>query len=333
MKASETSKLPAEVIQIISSCRTSNRLKASWQLLNSLGLYISLWAVMFFTGEHILLTIILSILAGTLLIRVFIIFHDCAHNSFFPSTKLNTIIGRILSIFVFTPFEHWRWEHNVHHATSGKLNSRNTGDITTLTVSEYNSANRSKKILYRIYRHPFTLFIVGSTFRFLLQQRFASKDANKKRRLSVWLTNISIIVFTIGLISIYGIKQWMIIQFTIVAVASSIGIWLFYIQHQFEDAYWTTCDKWNHVDAAMLGSSFYKLPKLLQWLTGNIGFHHIHHLNPKIPNYHLEKCHNAHSFFNTVKTLGIRSSFETLNFKLWDEQLQKLVPFEKGKQT
>ena len=230
---------------------------------------------------------------------------------------------------MFTPFEHWRWEHNVHHATSGKLDERNTGDITTLTVEEYKNASRFKKFLYRIYRHPFILFAVGSSFRFILQQRFASKDANKKRRHSVWMTNFSMLIFTIGLISIYGVKQWAIIQFITVAVASSIGIWLFYIQHQFEDAYWTTTDDWNHIDAAMLGSSFYKLPKPLQWLTGNIGFHHVHHLSPKIPNYHLEKCHNAHEFFKTVKTFGIRSSLKSLKLKLWDERLQKLVPFEK----
>ena len=322
-------KLPEDVRTVLTQYKKSNTLKASWQLINSLGSYILLWVIMYFTVQlSMLLTVLLSIIAGMLLIRIFIIFHDCAHGSFFTTPRLNVMFGRIISVFVFTPFEHWKWEHNVHHATSGKLDDRNVGDITTLTVAEYEGASSFKQFLYRIYRHPLTLFIIGSLFRFMIQQRFSSKTANTRRRGSIWATNIAILVLSLALISIYGLKNWAIIQLLTVAVASSIGVWLFYVQHQFEDAYWTEGDDWDFIDAAMLGSSYYKLPKVLQWLTGNIGFHHIHHLSPLIPNYHLENCHNNHDFFKTVKTFGIKESLQTIQLRLWDERQKKLIPFD-----
>ena len=322
-------KLPEDVKSILTRYKESNTFKASWQLINSLGAYILLWVIMYFSVKvSILLTIALSLIAGALLIRIFIIFHDCTHGSFFTSPRLNLLFGRIISVFVFTPFEHWKWEHNVHHATSGKLDDRNTGDITTLTVEEYQSASSFQKCLYHIYRNPFTLFLVGSLFRFIVQERFSSKSANPKRRHSVWATNIAILILSSVLISIYGFKHWAMIQLLTVAVASSIGVWLFYVQHQFEEAYWAREGDWDFIDAAMLGSSYYKLPKVLQWLTGNIGFHHIHHLSPRIPNYHLENCHNTHEYFKSVKTFGIRDSLKTLQLRLWDEHQKKLVPFD-----
>ena len=325
----EPNRLPKDVKSVLTRYMASNTLKASWQLINSLGVYILLWVMMYYTVQKsMLLTIGLSILAGMLLIRIFIIFHDCTHGSFFTSPRLNVIFGRIISVFVFTPFEHWKWEHNVHHATSGKLDDRNVGDITTLTVDEYQKASRFKKYLYRVYRNPLSLFVFGSLFRFIIQQRFASKTANTRRRQSIWATNFAILALSVFLINIYGLKHWAIIQLLTVAVASSIGVWLFYIQHQFEDAYWTCSDDWDFIDAAMLGCSYYKLPKPLQWLTGNIGFHHIHHLSPRIPNYHLEKCHNNHEYFKNVKTFGVRESLKTIQLRLWDERQQKLIPFD-----
>jgi acyl-lipid omega-6 desaturase (Delta-12 desaturase) len=299
-----------------------------WQVLNTLVPYACLWVLMYFTVQiSWWLTVPLAILAGGFLVRVFIIFHDCGHGSFFKSKRANHILGSITGFLTFTPYFHWRWEHSVHHATSGDLDRRGTGDIWTLTVQEYLESSRWKRFAYRLARNPVILFVVAPLFMFLVRERFVTSGAGKKESRSVYLTNFSIAAIAVALSCAFGVGSYLIIQLIAFGVAASVGVWLFYVQHQFEGVYWERSDNWDYTTAALKGSSFYKLPKILQWFSGNIGFHHIHHLSPRIPNYHLEKCHKAEPLFQTVKPVTLWASFKSFTFRLWDEKERRLVGF------
>lgn len=273
------------------------------------------------------LTALFVIIAAGLLVRIFIIFHDCVHGSFFKSNRANVFWGYIAGVLTFTPFANWRHLHLSHHATSGNLERRGMGDIWTLTVEEYLEASDSKKRLYRVIRHPFVLFIAGPILQFLIVQRIPTKGTQAPETRSVWIMNGLVIGFAILLIAIFGVLPWALIQLSIMVISSSIGVWMFYVQHQYEDAYWEHEKDWNYVEAALLGSSYYKLPRVLQWFTGNIGFHHVHHLSPKIPNYNLEKCHHSDPAFTEVKTLTLTSSFKLAKLRLWDEKTKQLISF------
>lgn len=274
------------------------------------------------------LAVPLAVLAGAFLVRVFIIFHDCGHGSFFPSAKANDILGFITGALTFTPYRHWRWEHAIHHSTSGNLDRRGTGDVWTLTVEEYLQASRWKRFAYRLARNPFILFGLAPLYLFIIHQRFPSPRAATRERHSVAWTNLAIVLIATGLIWLFGWKAYLILQLIVLMTAAAAGVWLFYVQHQFEGVYWERSDNWDYSTAALKGSSFYKLPKILQWFSGNIGFHHIHHLSSRIPNYHLEECHQAEPLFQTVKPVTLLSSFKSFTFRLWDERRQKLVGYE-----
>ncbi|RME93964.1 MAG: fatty acid desaturase [Verrucomicrobia bacterium] len=302
--------------------------RASWQIVNTVGAYAALWYLMYLSlSVSWWLTIPLAVLAGGLLIRTFIIFHDCGHGSFFKSRRANAFWGFITGLLTFTPFYHWRWEHSLHHATAGDLDRRGVGDVWTLTVQEYLEASRWKKFAYRLARNPFVLFLLAPLYLFLIRQRLPSPNASPRERLSVWTMNLAIVALAAVLISIFGFWPWLILQLTAIAVAGSGGVWLFYVQHQFEDAYWERRENWDYTEAALKGSSFYKLPRVLQWFSGNIGFHHIHHLSPRIPNYNLERCHRSHPIFQNVKPMTLRDSLKSIRFRLWDEDGRKLVGF------
>lgn len=316
--------------EIVAKYRKPNRWRANWQILNTVGVYIGLWYLMYLSlSISWWLTIPLAVLAGGLLIRAFIIFHDCGHGSFFKSRRANAFWGFITGVLTFTPYYHWRWEHAIHHATTGDLNHRGVGDIWTLTVKEYLESSRWKKFSYRLIRNPFVLFVLGPLFLLLIRQRFPNPGAKPREKRSVWIMNLTIFGVAAGLISIYGFLPWLIIQLTATAVAGTCGVWLFYIQHQFEDAYWERNEEWDYTDAAMKGSSFYKLPKVLQWFSGNIGFHHIHHLSPRIPNYNLERCHRSDPMFTEVEAMTIFGSLKTVTYRLWDEEAKKLISFRR----
>jgi len=265
--------------------------------------------------------------AAGFLVRVFIIFHDCGHGSFFKSRRANDAWGFIAGVLTFTPYFHWRWEHALHHSTSGDLDRRGVGDVWTLTVQEYLESSRWKRFAYRLARNPFVLFVLAPLFLFVIRERFPSPGAPRRERNSVYLTNLAILGLAGTLSCIFGLKAYLLLQLTITLVAGSAGIWLFYVQHQFEGVYWERGEEWDYAKAALQGSSFYKLPKILQWFSGNIGFHHIHHLSPRIPNYHLEKCHRAEPLFQTVQPITLFSSFKSFTFRLWDEQRRKLVGY------
>ena len=230
-------------------------------------------------------------------------------------------------MLTFTLYYHWRWEHALHHSTSGDLDRRGTGDVWTLTVQEYLESSRWQRFAYRLARNPIVLFVIAPLFLFLIWQRIPKAKASLRERLSVYWTNLAILGMAAGLSWIFGFKAYLLIQLTVMAVAGSAGVWLFYVQHQFEGVYWERGEDWDYATAALKGSSFYKLPKILQWFSGNIGFHHIHHLSPRIPNYHLEKCHKAEPLFQTVKPITLFASFKSFTFRLWDEQRHKLVGY------
>ena len=208
-----------------------------------------------------------------------------------------------------------------------QIDRRGTGDIWTLTVQEYLEASRWKRFSYRLARNPLILFIIAPVFLFVVLERVPSRKAPVRERYSVYLTNLALGAVAAGLIWFFGLKAYLIIQLTVLMVAGSAGVWMFYVQHQFEGVYWERNKEWDYVKAALQGSSFYKLPKVLQWFSGNIGFHHIHHLSPRIPNYHLEKCHKAEPLFQTVKPMTFFASFKSFTFRLWDEQRHRPVGY------
>jgi omega-6 fatty acid desaturase (delta-12 desaturase) len=320
----------AEWKQIVACFQEPSASRAIWQIVDSFGSYALLWVLMYWTvAISWWLTIPLAALAGGLLVRIFIIFHDCGHGSFFKSRLANDITGFIAGVLTFTPYYHWRWEHSLHHGASGHLDRRGTGDIWTLTVQEYLESSRGKRFAYRLARNPMVLFVIAPVFLFVVRERFPSPKASARERRSVWWMNLAILTMAAGLSLVFGLKAYLLIQLVVLMTAGSVGVWLFYVQHQFEDAYWERGEEWDYTTAALQGSSFYKLPRILQWFSGNIGFHHIHHLSPRIANYNLERCHNFHPLFRNVKPLTLFESLKSMNFRLWDEQGRRLVSFRR----
>jgi omega-6 fatty acid desaturase (delta-12 desaturase) len=307
--------------------------RAVWQITNTIVPYVLLWYLMYRLKDiSIWLTIPLAILAGALLVRVFIIFHDCGHGSYFKSRWANDIVGFIAGVMTATPYYHWRWEHAIHHGTSGQLDNRGTGDIWTMTVQEYLDASRWRRFSYRLARNPFVLFVLAPLFVFVVLQRFPSRKASQRERHSVAWMNLALLCVVVVMSWVFGIGPYLLLQSVAWMVAGAAGIWLFYVQHQFEDVYWERGEGWDYVAAALQGSSFYKLPRVLQWFSGNIGFHHIHHLSPRIPNYNLQKCHEADPVFQRVQPITLLSSLRSLAFRFWDEPARKLVGYARMRQ-
>jgi acyl-lipid omega-6 desaturase (Delta-12 desaturase) len=299
-----------------------------WQIVNTMVPLVACWYLMWrFLEVSYWYTLGVSVIAGLLVVRVFIIFHDCGHGSFFKSKRANDIVGFIAGMITFTPYGHWRWQHAVHHATSGDLDRRGEGDIWTLTVKEYLEASPAKRMIYRVTRNPFILLVVGPLFLFLLYQRVSSSGAKGKDRASVIWMNVALTFMVAGFCWLFGWKEYLMMQLPVTAVAGAAGIWMFYVQHQYEDVYWEHHEGWNYTTAALEGSSFYKLPKILQWFTGNIGYHHVHHLSSKIPNYYLERCHNSHQIFKSVKPMTFWRSLKCASLRLWDEESRRLVGY------
>ncbi|MDF1751816.1 MAG: fatty acid desaturase [Verrucomicrobiales bacterium] len=317
---------------VVSEYQKPNFWVASWQIINSVGAYAVLWYLMYLSlSVSWLLTFPLAVLAGGFLVRVFIIFHDCGHGSFFKSQRANHIWGWITGLLTFTPYYHWRWEHSVHHSTNGDLDRRGIGDIWTYTVTEYLQSSRWEKFSYHLARHPLILFVLAPVFLFVIRERFFSPKAKPREVKSVMMMNVAVIALAACLIAVYGVVPWLIIQLTTVGVASTAGVWLFYIQHQFDGAYWERSEDWDYTAAALQGSSYYKLPKVFQWFSGNIGFHHIHHLSSRIPNYNLERCHRSDPMFEAIKPLTMAGSLKSITFRLWDEESRKLISFRQLK--
>lgn len=306
--------------------------RSLWQLSSTLILYFLLWYFMYRSlAVSYLLTLALAIPASGLLCRIFIFLHDCGHGSFFKSARANDFVGTICGILTFTPYFQWRHEHAIHHASSGDLERRGIGDVKTLTVKEYLSLTPWEQLKYRLYRHPLILFATGPLILFLGGYRFVSGHGGKRERHNIYLTNLALLAICLVMTLTIGFKSYLLVQLPICVFTASIAGWLFYIQHQFEDTYWERRPNWEYTAAALRGSSYYKLPKILQWFTGNIGLHHIHHLSPKIPNYYLQRCLDANPTFQQTTTITFWRGFKASSLKLWDEQEQKLISFAQFK--
>jgi acyl-lipid omega-6 desaturase (Delta-12 desaturase) len=330
MKNSDTpnkNKRP-EWMEIISRYNIPDPVKSWWQIINSVGSYIILWVIMVKTIEiSYWLTLLLSVLAAGFMVRIFIIFHDCGHGSFFKSKRLNTIVGIITGLIVFTPYHKWHHDHKIHHQTVGNLDKRGIGDVKTLTVEEYSKLTRWQKLGYRFYRNPFFLFGIAPILLFTIQLRFTNRNMTAREKLYVHLTSLSLVAAIVILSMVIGWKTYLLIQLPVLYIATAHGVWLFYVQHQYRHVKWTETEEWDYKTIALNGSSLFKLPALLNWFTGSIGYHHIHHLSPLIPNYNLKRCHNENSLFHQVKPLTFFTAFESLFLRLWDEKRQMLIKF------
>lgn len=309
--------------------RPSQR-QAVWQLVNTFVPYIGLWALMVYTinsGVSYWVTLALVVMAALLQVRIFIFFHDCGHGSFFSSPRANMILGYITGILTFTPYHLWRHSHAIHHASAGNLDRRGIGDVWTMTVEEYQAAPQKTRIAYRVYRNPLVLLGLGPTVSFIIGQRFWRKGANRRDRMSVIVTNLAILAILIVASLTVGLGTYLLIQLPIVLISGALGIWLFYVQHQYQGVFWARQEAWDPTKAALEGSSYYKLPRVARWFTGNIGLHHIHHLRPRIPNYRLQPCYDQVPAMQAVEPLTFGQSLKSLHLNLWDEKRQCLVSF------
>ncbi|MEJ2206868.1 MAG: fatty acid desaturase [Gemmatimonadota bacterium] len=313
---------------IVARYQKPSRARAIWQLVNTVGSYVALWGFMAWsTSISWWITLPVAALAGLFLVRTFIIFHDCGHGSFFASRRANAFWGFVTGLLTFTPYYHWRGEHAIHHGTTADLDRRGVGDVWTMTVQEYLESSRWKRFAYRLARNPIILFGIAPVVLFVVLQRFSRKGASVKERRSVWWMNGALLAMAVGMSAIYGVVPYVLIQLTVLVVAGGVGVWLFYLQHQFEDVYWERGGDWDYAAAALQGSSFLRLPRVLQWFSGNIGFHHVHHLSPRIPNYNLERCHRSDPLFHEVEPMSLLAGIKALSLRLWDESAKKLVGF------
>jgi acyl-lipid omega-6 desaturase (Delta-12 desaturase) len=312
---------------IIARYQRSDRLRSMMQIATTL---IPLAGLLYLMYRSLALsywaTLLLAVPAAGFLVRTFIIMHDCAHGSFFPWKRANAIVGWLTGVLTMTPFGQWRHDHALHHASSGDLDRRGHGDVDTLTVREYQALPRAARLRYRLIRNPFVLFGLGP-IHFVLKNRIPAPSATRRQHVSVWSTNVAIAAAYVGLSMWIGWSAAPLIYGPAMYLAAAAGIWLFYVQHQFEGTYWQNHATWDYATAAICGSSYLELPAVLRWFTGSIGLHHVHHLGPRIPNYALKRCHDENSVFHDVTVITLRQSLRTLRLTLWDEARGQLVGF------
>ncbi|MFB9859511.1 fatty acid desaturase [Salinicoccus siamensis] len=298
------------------------------QILNTIVPFFVLWFLAYQSlSVSFWLSLLFSLATAGFMIRTFIIFHDCAHQSFFKSKKWNSILGTFTGIITHFAYEKWKREHSIHHATSGNLDKRGIGDIWVMTVEEYKEASRSERLKYRLYRNPLVMFGLGPLSLFLYANRFNRKGAKKKERMNTYIINLSLLAIYALIGFSLGRHVLLLVQLPIIYFAGALGIWLFYVQHQFEDSYFENESEWDYVKAAVDGSSYYKLPRWLEWMTGSIGYHHVHHLAPRVPNYHLEQAHESTPPLHQATTITLKSSLESIRFRLYDEKNKTFVGF------
>ncbi|MFT7220163.1 MAG: omega-6 fatty acid desaturase (delta-12 desaturase) [Candidatus Azotimanducaceae bacterium] len=310
-------------------------LKALFSLGHTVLLFVVTIGLMFITLQvHYGLTLLLSLVASALYLRLFMIGHDCGHGSYFPKKWQNALLGSFIGVLTGTPFRYWAKQHAKHHATTGNLDKRGDGDVITKTAEEFNESGWFAQICYRFYRNPWFMLLVSAPVHFVLLQRLPLGDQMKTREgwISVMGTNVGICFYYGTLIAIFGLVPFLMVYIPILMLSSAGAVWLFYVQHQFEDAYWSRKDTWTYDQATLTGSSFYDLPRWLHWATGNIGYHHIHHLNPKVPGYQLPDCFDANPVLQQARYLSVRKSLATANLALWDEDAQRLISFKENSQ-
>jgi omega-6 fatty acid desaturase (delta-12 desaturase) len=308
--------------------------RALRQLISTFLPFLASMAALLYAMSHGLwFALALALPAAIFLVRLFIIQHDCGHGSFFKSRRINETLGWALSLLTMMPYSAWRHAHAAHHAHAGNLDHRGTGDVTTLTVREYQSRSRWRRLFYRIYRHPLVLFGVGPAYLLLVRYRvpLGRELRDRRRWLSIVGTDLAAAACAIGFSAIIGVGPFLLAWATVLLLATALGVWFFYIQHQFADTYWADGASWEFRTAAIEGSSYYDLPQFLHWLTGSIGFHHIHHLACKIPNYRLRACFEANPEFQRAKRLTLWASIKSVQLALWDEDRRKLISFRQAR--
>jgi acyl-lipid omega-6 desaturase (Delta-12 desaturase) len=295
-----------------------------------IALWVTAWQL--FAHGHWWATLLLGTVAAGFLVRLFLIQHDCSHGAFFPQRRVNDWIGRFLGVFTLTPYDLWRRTHAIHHATSGNLDRRGIGDVDTLTVREYFARSRLGRLKYRLYRNPLVMFGFGPAYLFLVQQRLpiGLMRGGLQPWLSTMATNGGILILVAALIWLVGIKAFLVVHLPIMLLAASIGVWLFYVQHQFEETTWSEGERWNVHDAALHGSSHYDLPRILRWFTANIGIHHIHHLSSRVPYYRLPQVLRDYPELANVGRLTLLQSLGCVRLALWDEDQQRLISFREA---
>ncbi|MEK3937046.1 fatty acid desaturase [Sporosarcina sp. FSL W7-1349] len=325
MSKEKTKKLHQDVAPFAKS----DKKKSVLQLINTIPPVIILWFLAYQSLDvSIWLTLALCVVNAGFVVRTFIIFHDCTHGSFFKNKKANDIVGTMTGVLTLFAYEKWKREHSIHHATSSNLDKRGVGDIWVMTIEEYVQASKWQRLAYRFYRNPLVMFGLGPMYLVLISSRFNRKDARRKEQLNTYLTNVILVGLYTGLILLIGWQSFLLIQGSTMFVAGMLGIWLFYIQHTFEDSYFEEESEWDYVKAAVEGSSYYKLPRVLQWVTGNIGFHHVHHLAPRVPNYNLEMAHELTPPLQQATTITIKTSLESLKYRLYDPARKTFVTFK-----
>lgn len=294
--------------------------------------YLVLTAAMYaLAGVSPALVAALSIPASGFLMRTFIVFHDCAHGSFLPWRRVNAWLGVACGLLVYSPFHSWRHEHAVHHATAGDLDRRGMGDVDTLTVAEYQGRSRPQRLAYRLMRNPLVMLGVGPLWALILEPRLVPSWARRRFGRKIIATDLALVALLGGLCALLGWRVVLIVQLPAAMLAGAMGIWLFYVQHQFEDVYWERKDDWSYVASALQGSSHLRLPRMLQFLTGNIGLHHVHHLNARIPNYNLQRAHDENPVFHAARELSLWEAVLALRLKLYDERSGRLVTFRQAR--
>ncbi len=331
-ESSETS--ASDWMQALAQYRRPDHFRSILEIILTGIPFILLWlAAWWALSISYWLTLAISVPAAGFLVRIFMIQHDCGHASFFRRKETNDWVGRVLGTLTLTPYFVWRRSHSVHHSTHGNLEKRGTGDIDTLTVREYQALSPRRRLAYRLYRHPIVMFGIGPAYIFLLQNRWPSGFMRSGWRfwLSAMGTNASIILAVSLMIYLIGAVPFLLVHLPIVVFASSIGVWLFYVQHQFEDTTWAHDEDWQLHDAALYGSSHYDLPVVLRWMTANIGVHHVHHLSSRIPYYRLQEVLRDHPELTEVKRLTLWESFACVRLQLWDEEKRKLISFSKAR--
>jgi omega-6 fatty acid desaturase (delta-12 desaturase) len=308
--------------------------RSLWQLASTATLVVATWVLMYFSLRvSYWLTLALAVPSAFFLIRLFIIQHDCGHGAFFKSPRVADAVGSVIGVLTLTPYHYWKKTHAIHHATSGNLEHRGFGDIATLTVDEYLSRPWRGRLMYRLYRNPMVLFVVGPAFHFIVKHRIPTivPRAWKRERFSIVWTDVVLAGFVALMALTVGLKAFLMVQLPLTLISCSLGVWLFYVQHQFEPTYWEHDERWDYDRAALQGSSYYELPPVLRWLTGNIGIHHIHHLNARIPNYRLPVVLRENPELADVNRLTLWQSIKCVPLALWDEQERKLVGFRRAR--
>ncbi|MDB5393528.1 MAG: fatty acid desaturase [Rhodospirillales bacterium] len=318
---------------LVTEYETPSTLKSAFQLITSIGLFLAACAAMYWS-LHVsyLLTLAFAIPTAGLLVRVFIVQHDCGHGSLFRSRKINDLVGSFCSLLTLTPYAHWRRHHNVHHGHWNNLDRRELGlDLyaTCLTVTEYQALSGWNRFMYRAVRHPILAHVLIPPLVFLFLYRIPFETPKKwtRERRSVYLTNVAVVTVLAVLMMLLGFWQVLLVQVPVIALTSMMGVALFSLQHRFDHTVWVRQSEWNVTEASLQGSSYFKLPRLLQWFTGNIGFHHVHHLSPRVPNYRLEACHNSIPALHAVKALNLGDGFKAIRLTLWDETNRQMVRF------